>query len=96
MRWTIRLRRFLRSLFSSTRMEKDLDAELRFHIQTYTDLYLARGLSLEEARAAALRDLGGLEQRKEECRDTRQSPSACWRSASAPTRRCSAWSTRSC
>jgi len=71
MRWTTRLRLFLRSLFLSRRVEQDLDAELQFHVQTYTDLYLARGLTPEDARAAALRDLGGLEQRKEECRDTR-------------------------
>src|SRR2546421_13032607 len=33
---------------------------------------MARGLSLEEARCAALRAMEGVEQRKEECRDMRR------------------------
>src|SRR5690349_1505871 len=72
MRWTSRLRLFLRSLLFPARVEHDLDDELRFHLQTVTDRYLASGLSPANAHAAALRDLGGLEQRKDECRDVRR------------------------
>jgi putative ABC transport system permease protein len=76
MRWTSRrwliLRSVVRSLFFGSRVERDLDDELRFHLQTVTDRYLANGLSPADARAAALRDLGGLEQRKDDCRDVRR------------------------
>jgi predicted permease len=76
MRWTSRrwliLRSLLRSLFFGGRVERDLDDELRFHLQTVTDRYLASGLSPADAHAAARRDLGGLEQRKDECRDVRR------------------------
>ena len=73
MRWTTRLRLFLRSLLFRARVERDLDDELRFHLQTLTEQYLAGGLSPADARAAAQRDLGGLERRKDECRDVRRS-----------------------
>ena len=76
MRWTSRrwliLRAVLRSLFFGARVERDLDDELRFHLQTVTDRYLANGLSPADAHASALRDLGGLEQRKDDCRDVRR------------------------
>src|SRR5262249_43733956 len=60
------------SLFLGSRVERDLDDELRYHLDTVTDSYIGRGLTPAEARTAALRDLGGLEQRKEQCRDTRR------------------------
>jgi hypothetical protein len=36
------------------------------------ELHLSRGVTLQEARVMARRSIGGLEQRKEECRDTRR------------------------
>src|SRR5689334_5225863 len=70
MRWTTRLRVLLRSLFFCARVVLDLDDELRYHLVTLTDRYVAHVLSPADGRAAALRDFGGLEQRKEQCRDT--------------------------
>ena len=66
---TLRLR--LRSLFRRQRVESELDEELRYHVERLIEEYVSRGLSADEARRAALREMGGLEQRKEECRDTR-------------------------
>src|SRR5579863_5136116 len=53
-----RLRIGLRSLFARRRAAADLDAELRFHIEQQTRENLARGMSAENARNAALRTFG--------------------------------------
>jgi putative ABC transport system permease protein len=52
-------------------VEQELDEELRDHLENQTAANVARGMTLEAARYAALRAMGGVEQRKEECRDTR-------------------------
>jgi len=62
----------VRSLFHRTRVEQELSEELRFHFDHLLKENLARGMAPEEARYAALRELGGLEQIKEECRDMRR------------------------
>ena len=65
----VRLR--LRSLFRRRRVEEDLDEEFRYHLEREVDKNTAAGMSREEAHAAALRTIGSLESRKEECRDMR-------------------------
>jgi predicted permease len=65
------LRLRLRSLFRRRKVEDDLDEELRYHLEREIDEAVAAGASREEARLAALRSIGGLEQSKEECRDMR-------------------------
>jgi predicted permease len=65
------LRLRLRSLFRRRRVEDELDEELRYHLEREIDVAVAAGLSPEEARFAALREIGGLEQSREECRDMR-------------------------
>jgi predicted permease len=67
---TLRLR--LRSVFRRTRVEQELDDELRDHIDRRVAADVARGLSREQARQAALRAFGGVEQAKEACRDVRR------------------------
>src|SRR5216110_3435773 len=61
-----------RSLFRTGRVEQELSDELRFHLGKLTEEYVAKGMTPEEARYAALRELGGVEQIKEECRDMRR------------------------
>ena len=61
----------LRSLFRRNDVERDLDDEFRDHIERRIAEGVAQGLTLAEARNAALRAMGGVEQRKEECRDMR-------------------------
>lgn len=58
-------------LFRRSAVETDLDDELQDYIERQTERHLANGLSPEKARLAALRDVGGTEQVKEECRDAR-------------------------
>jgi predicted permease len=60
----------IRSLFSGTRIERDLDEELRFHVEAHTDELIRSGMSPAAARTAALRAFGGVDQIKESVRDT--------------------------
>src|SRR5258707_7423010 len=62
----------LRSIFHKNRAELDLSEELQFHLQSQIDEYVAQGMNPKEARHAALRSLGGIEQAKEECGDARE------------------------
>src|SRR5215510_12795755 len=68
--YTVPLR--LRSLFRRAQVEQELDEELHYHIERQIEENIAKGMTAEEARYAALRAMGGVEQRKEECRDMRR------------------------
>jgi putative ABC transport system permease protein len=75
MRWehwfyTVPLR--LRSIFRRGQVEAELNEELRYHLERQIEVNTAAGMSVEEARYAALRAMHGLDQRKEECRDMRR------------------------
>ena len=72
MRWLYKLPLRLRSLFRRDQVELELTDELRFHLGKLMEENVARGMTPEEARYAALRELGGVEQIKEECRDMRR------------------------
>jgi predicted permease len=72
MRWLYKLPLRLRSLFKRGRVEKELSDELRFHLEKLTEENVAKGMTAEDARYAALRELGRLDQIKEECRDMRR------------------------
>ena len=48
-----------------------MDEELRFHLEMQIEQHVQGGMDPEEARRVALRDFGGLEQTKEECRNVR-------------------------
>ncbi len=66
------MKQFWRSvcaLFRIRRMEREMDAELRFHLEMETEKSIRAGMSPEDARRAALRNFGGVERFKEECRD---------------------------
>lgn len=70
MRWTDQLTLRVRSLLRRQRVEQELDAELRFHLDQQIEENLAAGMSLEEARAAAWRSVGNLTFLKEQCRES--------------------------
>jgi putative ABC transport system permease protein len=59
----------LRALLRKSKVEQELDDELRYHLERQTELNLRQGMSPDEARQAALRSFGGLEQAKEKSRD---------------------------
>jgi len=60
-------------LFRRSENEVDLHDELQDYVEHQTERHLSSGLSAQEARFAALRDVGSIEQLKEECRDARGS-----------------------
>jgi predicted permease len=60
-----------RAIFLRGKVEAELDDEVRFHLEKAEEALVARGVPPEEARLQALREFGGVEQHKEECRDER-------------------------
>src|SRR5437764_12001458 len=72
LRWFRQMSLRLRTLFQRNRVERELEEEFQFHLEQRIELEIARGLSPEEARFVALRAMDGVEQHKEECRDTRR------------------------
>lgn len=66
-----RLRSLSRNLFSRSRVEHDLDANLRSYADLLTDEKAHSGMSADDARRAALVELGGIERVKDEVREVR-------------------------
>jgi predicted permease len=62
---------YLYDLLRKSRIEREMDEELRFHIQMRAQENIERGMSPEEARLEALRRFGNFERTKELCRDVR-------------------------
>ena len=60
-----------RRLFGRGRLDLELDAELRDHLERQIADYRREGLSEAEARRKAAAQFGGLDQAKENCRDQR-------------------------
>jgi len=70
-RWLRRWQRRWRALRRKDEVERELDDELRFHIERETERNVARGMSADDARRAALVRFGGVTRTKQECRDAR-------------------------
>jgi predicted permease len=60
----------LRAFFKRSAIEHEIDDELRFHVDHQVEAYVKVGISRDEARRRAQLEFGGLEQVKEEYRDT--------------------------
>lgn len=68
------IRRLLDRLLAKLRrrdFEGEIEAELAFHLDMQTQANIAGGMAPDEARRAARRRLGGVEQTKEAVRDER-------------------------
>ena len=70
-RWMRRMQRRWQALRRKQEMEHELDDELRYHLERETERNLARGMSPDEARRAALVGFGGVARTKQECREAR-------------------------
>lgn len=68
MLWS-RLRSWSRATLTRARMESEMDAELKFHMDAYANDLVRSGVPREEAMRRARLEFGGLERAKEECRD---------------------------
>lgn len=66
-----RVRHWFRDLFGRRRVERDLDAEIRHHIEFETQSLIDAGLSRAEASRRARAEFGAVEAIKDECRDAR-------------------------
>ncbi|MBO0726679.1 MAG: ABC transporter permease, partial [Blastocatellia bacterium] len=66
-----KLKTALRALLHRSQAERELDEELRYHIEQQTEQNIRLGMTPEEARAAARKAFGGVEQTKERSRDAR-------------------------
>ncbi|HEX8879277.1 MAG TPA: ABC transporter permease [Candidatus Acidoferrum sp.] len=64
----------LLALFRRRSLDRELDAELRSHLDMAVERNLAQGMSREQARRQALLDFGGLQQTKEIYRERRGLP----------------------
>jgi hypothetical protein len=51
----------LRGLLTRNRLERELDEELRFHMEMQAEDNQRAGMTPEQARYAAIRSFGGLE-----------------------------------
>jgi putative ABC transport system permease protein len=61
----------VRALLRKSEVERELDEELRYHVERQVEQNISLGMNPEEARQAALKSFGGLEQSKERSRDAR-------------------------
>ena len=66
-----RLLRRARALTDRARLDRELDEELRSHLEMEVEYNVRRGLAPDEARARALREFGGVARVREEARDAR-------------------------
>jgi putative ABC transport system permease protein len=60
-----------RSLFRRDDVERDLDDEIRYHLEQQADELVARGVDRDVALRHVRRNFGGIEPAKEQCRDAR-------------------------
>ena len=66
-----RCRSWLAALLGRRRMERDMDAELRFHVEAYTEDLIKRGIAPNVAERRARAEFGSIEHYKDDCRDAR-------------------------
>ena len=66
-----RLYSWSQNMFRRSRMEREMDAELRFHVETFAEELMRRGLPREGALRRARIEFGGVERFKEEAREAR-------------------------
>jgi predicted permease len=71
MSWATVFAARLRGLFEHKRLERELDDEVRFHLEMQIEDNLNAGMNPREARNAALRSSGGIEPMRETYRERR-------------------------
>ncbi|HYL83466.1 MAG TPA: ABC transporter permease [Candidatus Angelobacter sp.] len=66
-----RFRSWVLAILGRARMESEMDAELRFHMEAHAEDLMRSGMPREEAARQARIEFGGVERAKEECREAR-------------------------
>ena len=72
MRWLTRLRLRIQSIVKRSKLEHDLDQEIRFHLAEQKAELVSQGMTDEEAEMEARRSFGSAAASAEECRDQRR------------------------
>jgi putative ABC transport system permease protein len=70
MLWS-RFKSWSRAMLRRSRMESEMDAELRFHLEEYAEDLMRGGVPRQEAMRRARLEFGGIERIKEEVREAR-------------------------
>ena len=71
MRFLNRIQLWIRATLQRSRMESEMDAELRFHLEAYAQDLARGGVPHQEAMRRARQEFGGIERFKEEGREAR-------------------------
>lgn len=71
MNWLNRIRVWLRLLWQRPTLKREIDEELRLHMERQTAENLAAGMSPEDAAREARKRFGNVQTIREDCRDTR-------------------------
>ncbi|PYX64078.1 MAG: ABC transporter permease, partial [Acidobacteria bacterium] len=66
-----RIRSWSAAILRRSRLESEMDAELRFHLEAYAEDLVGGGVPRQEAMRRARIEFGGIERVKEESRDAR-------------------------
>ena len=69
--WFYTLPSHLRDLVRRKQVDQELSDELRDHLEQQIQVNLEKGMSMRDARYAALRSMGGITQIEQQCRDAR-------------------------
>src|SRR3989454_4563127 len=71
MQWFQRIQRRIEGLFQKRKLDADMAEEMGGHIEMRTQQNVEAGMSAEEARYAAMRQFGWVDNIKETCREQR-------------------------
>ena len=71
MAWYHEIAASLAALFGRRRQDREMDEEMRFHLEMETRRNVDAGMSERDARRRAQRDFGGVERHKDDMRDER-------------------------
>src|SRR5437868_11654453 len=63
-----RIRSFLRNVAGSSNFEQNMQSEMQFHMESYAEDLVRRGMSPQQARRQARLEFGGMELTKDACR----------------------------
>ena len=71
MAWYHEITASLAALFGRRRQDREMDEEMRFHLEMETKRLIDAGMTVREASHRARRDFGGVERHKDDTRDER-------------------------
>jgi putative ABC transport system permease protein len=69
MKLLTKIQSWVRATMGRSRMENEMDEELRFHVAAYAEDLVRSGVARNEAMRRARMEFGGVEKMKEECRE---------------------------